>query len=337
MTPQDIKDKKFEKATFGGYDMSLVDDFLEQLYEDYGALYKENAILKSKLKVLVEKVEEYRSTEESMRMALLTAQKMAGEILAEARAKGETILAEVDEQAERRSMELRHKVVEEEARLVEAERKTSLFSERVLELIAEEKTFLERLKEFTIAAPAVNPDPVLFERPKMAPNPPMEEPEVPFVKAASSLEEEDLSLEKMESSVGAYLAQEVSRMTANSLEDEEEASPFVEDIRSRKSAFGKTVNPADEVDLLKMFDKDHAVTTPEKFGSQAWPTQPQDQRAEEKIDIARSISSALGDTEELKTTHDDFWDDEGEPTTKRPKFEFDNLQFGKNLHDDGRK
>ncbi len=55
LTPQDIRDKQFVKAVFGGYDMSTVDDFLEELTEDYAALYKENAILKSKIKVLVER------------------------------------------------------------------------------------------------------------------------------------------------------------------------------------------------------------------------------------------------------------------------------------------
>ncbi|MDR3207713.1 MAG: DivIVA domain-containing protein, partial [Oscillospiraceae bacterium] len=60
LTPQEVQDKKFEKAVFGGYDMGGVDDFLEQLTEDYAALFKENAVLKSKLKVLVDTVEEYR-------------------------------------------------------------------------------------------------------------------------------------------------------------------------------------------------------------------------------------------------------------------------------------
>ena len=88
LTPQDITEKKFEKALMGGYEMALVDDFLERLHEDYTALYKDNAVLKSKLKVLVKKVEEYRSTEDSMRMALLTAQKMGNEIVEEAKGKG---------------------------------------------------------------------------------------------------------------------------------------------------------------------------------------------------------------------------------------------------------
>ena len=51
---------------FGGYDMQTVDEFLEPLTEDYITLYKENAVLKSKMKVLVEKLEEYRAQEQSM-------------------------------------------------------------------------------------------------------------------------------------------------------------------------------------------------------------------------------------------------------------------------------
>lgn len=54
-TPQEIQEKTFVKAVFGGYDMQTVDDFLEPLTEDYITLYKENSVLKSKMKVLVEK------------------------------------------------------------------------------------------------------------------------------------------------------------------------------------------------------------------------------------------------------------------------------------------
>ena len=71
-TPQEIQEKTFTKAVFGGYDMQTVDDFLEPLTEDYITLYKENAVLKSKMKVLVEKLEEYRSQEQSMRKAILS-------------------------------------------------------------------------------------------------------------------------------------------------------------------------------------------------------------------------------------------------------------------------
>ena len=74
-TPQQIEQISFSKATFGGYDMHSVDEFLEPLTEDYIALYKENGMLKSRMRVLVAKLEEYRANEESMKEALVEAQK----------------------------------------------------------------------------------------------------------------------------------------------------------------------------------------------------------------------------------------------------------------------
>ena len=59
ITPQQIDQISFSQARHG-YDMEQVDKILEPLTEDYVALYKENALLKSKMRVLVGKLEEYR-------------------------------------------------------------------------------------------------------------------------------------------------------------------------------------------------------------------------------------------------------------------------------------
>ena len=64
LTVQDIQEKTFERAG-KGYNMGQVDEFLDELAADFSALNKENAALKGKLKVLVQKVEEYRETEDS--------------------------------------------------------------------------------------------------------------------------------------------------------------------------------------------------------------------------------------------------------------------------------
>ena len=72
LTPQEVSNHAFAKAVMGGYNMAMVDEFLDELTDDYTSLYKENAALKAKMKVLVDKVEEYRSTEDAMRAALLT-------------------------------------------------------------------------------------------------------------------------------------------------------------------------------------------------------------------------------------------------------------------------
>ena len=75
LTPQQIDQISFGRATFGGYSMEDVDEFLTPLTEDYVTLYKENALLKSKMRVLVGKLEEYRKNEASMKEAVINAQK----------------------------------------------------------------------------------------------------------------------------------------------------------------------------------------------------------------------------------------------------------------------
>ena len=84
-TPQQIDQVSFGRSTFGGYDMQQVDEFLEPLTEDYVTLYKENALLKSKMRVLVGKLEEYRKNEASMKDAVINAQKTCDKMVAEAK------------------------------------------------------------------------------------------------------------------------------------------------------------------------------------------------------------------------------------------------------------
>ena len=86
-TPQQIDQVSFGRSTFGGYDMQQVDEFLEPLTEDYVTLYKENALLKSKMRVLVGKLEEYRKNEASMKDAVINAQKTCDKMVAEAQAR----------------------------------------------------------------------------------------------------------------------------------------------------------------------------------------------------------------------------------------------------------
>lgn len=100
ITAQDIREKTFEKSTFGGYAMGEVDDFLDELANDLAASQKESAVLKGKMKVLVEKIEEYRSNEDAMKMALLSAQKIAKEIEADSQAKADELIAAAQAQAD---------------------------------------------------------------------------------------------------------------------------------------------------------------------------------------------------------------------------------------------
>ena len=98
-TPQQIDQISFGRSTFGGYDMQQVDEFLEPLTEDYVTLYKENALLKSKMRVLVGKLEEYRKNEASMKEAVANAQKTCDKMVMEAEAKCAKMMANANASA----------------------------------------------------------------------------------------------------------------------------------------------------------------------------------------------------------------------------------------------
>ena len=100
ITAQEIREKTFDKATFGGYDMNGVDDYLETLAADVTSTQKEILTLRAKMKVLVDKIEEYRANESAMNKALLAAQRLAACIESEANEKAAAVIAEANEKAE---------------------------------------------------------------------------------------------------------------------------------------------------------------------------------------------------------------------------------------------
>ena len=161
LTPQEVSEHAFAKASFGGYNMAMVDEFLDVLTADYTTLYKENATLKAKMKVLVDKVEEYRSTEDAMRKALLTAQKMADEMVAQAESKKAEMLKDAEAQAKARMAELQQGLRDEQLRLTAAQNATAAYVSKLKELYQHEMDYLNGLSKLTAAAqPAPAADPV---------------------------------------------------------------------------------------------------------------------------------------------------------------------------------
>ena len=152
LTPQEVSEHAFAKASFGGYNMAMVDEFLDVLTADYTTLYKENATLKAKMKVLVDKVEEYRSTEEAMRKALLTAQKMADELVAQAEAKKAELLKNAETEAKARIAELQQDIRSEQMRLTAAQNATAAYVGKLKELYQHEMDYLNGLSK--LSAPA---------------------------------------------------------------------------------------------------------------------------------------------------------------------------------------
>lgn len=152
LTPQEVSARSFTKTMMGGYNMTMVDEFLDELTEDYTSLYKENTSLKAKMKVLVEKVEEYRATEESMRATLLTAQRMADSIIKEAEEKRDGILREADTTAREKLEGFRREAEQYDKRLRRGQEEVQRFVAETRALCEKELKFLEEFPEMSLEA-----------------------------------------------------------------------------------------------------------------------------------------------------------------------------------------
>ena len=154
-TPQQIDQISFSKATFGGYNMQQVDEFLEPLTEDYVTLYKENALLKSKMRVLVGKLEAYRKNEASMKEAVINAQKTCDKMVAEAEAKCAKMLQGASTTVAANTQDNAAQLAAENARLEEARQVAAAKISELQDQLRSCIQALDRIKENNApAAPA---------------------------------------------------------------------------------------------------------------------------------------------------------------------------------------
>lgn len=158
LSSTEVKQMKFSKAMFGGYDMEAVDTAFSQISEDYEKLEQQNLELRSKMKVLVDKIEEYRRVEDGMRQALLTAQNIAEETMDKARQEAERILADANTKADNISRtanqqgslmlhQYQESIVQEKNKLREAQHECAYFIELMTRRFKEESERIASIPE----------------------------------------------------------------------------------------------------------------------------------------------------------------------------------------------
>ena len=100
VVPEKFFDVEFNKAMAFGYRTEDVDEFVTKAIELIKALQEENQELTEKMGVLAQSLETYREDEESLRSALIGAQKLGDSILKDARSKAEVILRDATTEAD---------------------------------------------------------------------------------------------------------------------------------------------------------------------------------------------------------------------------------------------
>jgi cell division initiation protein len=108
ITPIDIKNKSFKGSI--GYNKKEVDKFLEELYDDYETLYKNNKSLEEKVTQLNTNLTSYKTIEKQLEMSLILANKTADEVKAAASTDAENIRKQAENEANQILLEARVKL-----------------------------------------------------------------------------------------------------------------------------------------------------------------------------------------------------------------------------------
>ena len=209
LTPETIASRRFDKQ-MGGYKQDEVEEFLQQVAAEYAQLLSEKEELEGKIEVLAEKVEQYREDEDSLRSALIGAQKLGDSVIRESKAKADQTLREARAKADQILENAQKSIEREQLALIKMQKEVTKFKNRLLTLYRQHLEMISALPEYDEEpekpAPAPEPEhqqpaprqeePAPQPEPEPAPQPVEKaaEPEPERTKpsaAKASFEEED--------------------------------------------------------------------------------------------------------------------------------------------------
>jgi cell division initiation protein len=98
--PVDIRRKEF-KSGFRGYDANQVDDFLDEVADEFERTFAENQRMSEEITTLQERLQQFEDLESSIREALVHAQQTARDLRRNAGKEAELIVREAKEQSHR--------------------------------------------------------------------------------------------------------------------------------------------------------------------------------------------------------------------------------------------
>lgn len=159
LTANEIREVKFNRS-MGGYKTNEVDDFLDRCAEAVDELTKINNENERKMQVLAETILDYRNQEDSIRSALISAQRMSESVISDARKQADDILAAAKTEA----AEMHEKAVADTAAEIEELNRTKNevadFKAKLLSIYREHLTLIGVLADEAGEAPAPASAPV---------------------------------------------------------------------------------------------------------------------------------------------------------------------------------
>lgn len=146
VTAQNVRDVRFMK-TMGGYKTAEVDSFLDQCADTIESLSRDIEENTRKMQVLAETIVDYRNHEDSIRTALMSAQRMSETVINEAKEKAESIISEAQEKANSIEEESKRAIQSKLDELARIQKEVVAFRSRLLATYREHLTLIGVLAE----------------------------------------------------------------------------------------------------------------------------------------------------------------------------------------------
>ena len=151
LTSNEIRTVSFDR-TIRGYRCEDVEAFLQQVADQFDQQEATMADLEKKLHILAQKIEEYRADEDTLKTALLNAQRMGENVIHEAKQKADSILREATLKSESLNEQAKAQVLEQQMELERVQAEVAHFKASVLGLY---KSHIESLSTL----PGSEPEP----------------------------------------------------------------------------------------------------------------------------------------------------------------------------------
>ena len=144
ITPLDIENKRFAKQMMNGYNVEEVDDFLDELTEDYTKNYKEVNELRAKVEELNNSLVQYKAIESTLQDTLVMAQTTAEEVKNVAKQKADQIVEEAKATAQKQVDDLNNEIVAKQKEVDDIKKQFDIYKAKMESLLISQ---LELLKD----------------------------------------------------------------------------------------------------------------------------------------------------------------------------------------------
>ena len=177
ISSEDVRHVTFDKA-FQGYRREDVDDYLKQVAQAMDDLAAQNDDLQKKLVMLAQRIEKYRTMENSLSTSMINAQRMGDSIIHESKQKAAEIIRSANIKAEDREQRARDDVELAKQEIVTLKGEADSFKRSLIEMYRKHINLINKLPDYTrrpedepvpppspaqeqAAAPAAEPQPAV--------------------------------------------------------------------------------------------------------------------------------------------------------------------------------